>query len=227
MICQLLLILSKLHKTTYRIFYQRYHILHFAFWIIHSYSIYLPHLYFVTFSHFVQVFKKFTHLRFLCFTKHWQAMPPLSHHPPTPQEPLYIHPKTSLLEHPRYFCTFGTFVLLYFCTSIHQLLSWSLPGAFVHASTQFPGRSTDTALWEELYYILHCVSNHVIYIVHSSGPIELQNLRSALHFTFLCETYLQFYLNDWAAAQYSVYNVPCDVCISCTVYRLYEYDGVC
>ena len=76
--------------------------------------------------------------------------------------------------------------------------------------------------------ILHItLCNHVIYIVRSSGPIELQNLRSALHFTFLCETYLQFYLNDWAAAQYSVYNVPCDVCISCTVYRLYEYDGVC
>ena len=62
--------------------------------------------------------------------------------------------------------------------------------------------------------ILHItLCNHVIYIVHSSGPIDL---------------------NDWAA-QYSVCNVPCDVCISCTVYRLYnvslyrlfEYDGVC
>ena len=83
--------------------------------------------------------------------------------------------------------------------------------------------------------ILHItLCNHVIYIVHSSGPIELQNLRSALHFTFLCETYLQFYLNDWAA-QYSVCIVPYDLCISYAVYslynvsmyRLYEYDVVC
>ena len=145
MICQLLLILSKLHKTTHfpsKIAYSSFCILNNSLHLLHLFT--SP--YFVIFSHFVQAFKNFTHLRFLCFTKHWQAMPPLSHHPPAPQEPLYIHPKTSLLEHPRYFCTFGTFVLLYFCTSIHQLLSWSLPGAFVHASTQFPGRSTDTAL---------------------------------------------------------------------------------